>query len=107
LYQDDGKTLAYKRGSFLRMEFACDVTPSSLTLHIGERQGSFLPWWDEMRVEVYGWDSTTASLRQKGKSPVALTVQSAPHVLSVQIPGETEDSDLEFLRANPSSPSLH
>jgi alpha-glucosidase len=108
LYQDDGKTLAYKRGEFLRMEFSCEVTALSLTVHIGERQGTFPPWWKQMHVEVYGWDSGTASVRRKGKPPVALrTVQSTPHILSVEIPGETQGSDLQFRRTNQTSAFLH
>ena len=80
----------------------------SLTLHIGERQGTFPPWWKQMHVEVYGWDSETASVRRKGKPPVELrTVQSAPHILSVEIPGETQGSDLEFRRTNQTSALLH
>jgi alpha-glucosidase len=108
LYQDDGKTLAYTRGEFLRMEFSCQVTPLSLTLHIGERQGTFLPWWKQMHVEVYGWDSGTVSVRQNGKPPVALrTVQSTTHMLSVEIPGETQGSDLEFRRTNQTTAFHH
>src|SRR6202022_970922 len=56
LYMDDGRTFAYQHGDFLRIEFSCDVTPQGLVLHIGERQGAFHPWWQELRVEVYGWE---------------------------------------------------
>jgi alpha-glucosidase len=101
LYEDDGKSFAYKRGEFFRMEFSCEVTADSLTLHIGEQQGTFHPWWKQIQVELYGWDRAAASIRQKGHPAVALQAsQPAPHVLTVQIPGETRGADLEFHRTN-------
>ena len=55
LYQDDGKTFAYSRGDFLRIEFSCELTPQGVSLRLGEHQGSFQPWWHKVHFEIYGW----------------------------------------------------
>jgi alpha-glucosidase len=55
LYQDDGKTYAYRRGVYLRMKFACQVTEDALSLNIGPHEGTYPAWWTNLRVEIYGW----------------------------------------------------
>ncbi|HJY92239.1 MAG TPA: TIM-barrel domain-containing protein, partial [Candidatus Acidoferrum sp.] len=74
LYMDDGKTLAYTRGQFLRIEYSCAITPDGLTLRIGEHQGSFHPWWNRIRLEVYGWDSATGTVTANGSADPAASV---------------------------------
>jgi alpha-glucosidase len=58
LYLDDGHTYAYTHGDSLRMNFTCEVTPDALTLNITE-QGSYKPWWNNIRIEIYGWQPHT------------------------------------------------
>jgi alpha-glucosidase len=63
LYLDDGHSYAYTHGDSLRMSFTCEVTPDALTLNIAE-QGSYKPWWKDIRLEIYGWQphANTATL---------------------------------------------
>jgi alpha-glucosidase len=68
LYQDDGSSFAYKRGSFLRMRFSCQVTDNGLTVHIGRHEGSFAPWWTSIDVEVNGRESAPADVTVNGKA---------------------------------------
>ena len=97
LYMDDGKTLAYTRGEFLRVAFSCEVTSNGLVLRVGEREGTFHPWWNRIHVEVYGWDSTTARIRLKGKpSEPAASIDMTKHTLSVEISDEIQGSELEI-----------
>ena len=79
LYQDDGKSFAFRTGQYLRMNFTCELRPDgSLTVHIAAPEGSFNPWWHELRIETLGWNSTTheltsattkTKLQQSNKSP--------------------------------------
>jgi alpha-glucosidase len=55
LYQDDGKTYAYKQGDYLRMKFTCRQTPEGMRLDISAHQGSYPGWWKQIRVEIFGW----------------------------------------------------
>jgi alpha-glucosidase len=60
LYQDDGKSFAFRSGAFLRLHFSCEVTPDgSLTVHLSAREGSFAPWWKQVRLEAFGWTPRT------------------------------------------------
>ncbi|MGA8429685.1 MAG: TIM-barrel domain-containing protein [Candidatus Sulfotelmatobacter sp.] len=98
LYLDDGKTMEYKRGEFLRMHFTCTVAGNSVKVHIGAHEGSYQPWWHEVQVEVYGLDSsasyTVGSGTTASSSPAVM--DSAHHKLSVTIPDDGRGSDLEI-----------
>jgi alpha-glucosidase len=61
LYLDDGKTMAYRQGAFLRMAFTCSATEGALRIHLGAHEGSYPAWWKEIRVEVYGASATTGT----------------------------------------------
>jgi alpha-glucosidase len=98
LYLDDGKTTAYQHGEFLRMHFTCEVFADSIKVHIGQHEGSFQPWWSELRVEVYGQKSNATYKLLGGKSdPGTATLDAAHHVVSFTIPDDGRGSNLEFI----------
>lgn len=101
LYQDDGKTLSYTRGDFLRVEFSCALTAQGVSIHIGKHQGSFVPWWKQMHLEVFGWGWPAASMTADGK-PVASkpSIDATKHMLSFEIGDSVNGSDIEIRGAN-------
>jgi len=65
LYLDDGKSYAYEHGAFLRMKFSCEVSSDGLRIHVTPREGSYSPWWKEIRAEVYGFTPKEISMGGK------------------------------------------
>jgi alpha-glucosidase len=55
LYLDDGKTYAFQHGGFLRMKFTCRMSTNGMRLSIGSHEGSYPAWWQQVRVEIYGF----------------------------------------------------
>jgi alpha-glucosidase len=56
LYEDDGKSFDFRSGQYLRIHFACTVkADGTLQIHFGSRQGSYTPWWTQVRLETFGW----------------------------------------------------
>jgi len=100
LYMDDGKTLAYTRGQFLRIEYSCAITPDGLTLRIGEHQGSFHPWWNRIHLEVYGWDSATGTVTVNGSADPAASVDTHKHMLTVELDDQTHGTKLDIRKSN-------
>ena len=96
LYTDDGQSFAYRQGVFLRENFTCVVNPDGIRITISKREGSFMPWWKEIHIKVYGWSpqhntarltGTTTSLPlQQEDNSVAFTIPDAGegHVIDVQ-----------------------
>jgi alpha-glucosidase len=87
IYLDDGKTFDYRSGQFFRQHFTCEVAANHhLVVHIATPEGSFVPWWSQLRIEALGWTpaakemtSPTAKtpLRQEGNAWTATV--AAPH----------------------------
>jgi alpha-glucosidase len=101
IYLDDGKTFAYTRGEFLRMEFSCELSPTGVAVHIGEHQGSFHPWWSQIQLEIYGWDAPAAGASLKGNSNApSATVDTSRQLVTLHIPDDVHGADLEIRRAN-------
>ena len=69
LYDDDGKSFAYRSGSFLRMRFGCRVEGNKLTLTFSPHEGTYAAWWRDLRIEVYGWNAVSGTVTQNGGRP--------------------------------------
>ena len=95
LYQDDGRTYAYEKGSYLRMEFTCAVTPDGLTVHADPQQGTYPAWWKEIRVEVYGW-TPSANIAQLNGAALASTAEPISNGVSITIPASSKGFDLQL-----------
>ena len=101
LYMDDGKTLAYTRGVFLRVEFSCEVSPKGLSLHLGQHQGSFQPWWKQIHLEVYGWEAAVANVSLDGKpGGPAASIDATKHILTLDVSDQTQGAQLEIRNSN-------
>jgi alpha-glucosidase len=62
LYQDDGNTLAYQRGDFMRMQFSCEASAASLSLKFSTPGARYKPWWSEIKFVFYGLPAKPRSL---------------------------------------------
>jgi len=96
LYQDDGTTMAYQHGEFLRMEFSCEQTTSSIKLHIGPHEGTYPPWWKQLQVEVYGWNFSSTHVLAKSAVASPATRDPVHHMVSIVIPDDGRGTDLEL-----------
>ena len=54
IYDDDGESLAYTRGDFLRQEVSCREDGDGLHVRLAPRQGSHAPWWQGIDLVVFG-----------------------------------------------------
>jgi alpha-glucosidase len=100
VYLDDGKTLAYQHGDSLRVEFSCAVNSDGIAVHLGEHQGKFRAWWNQIHLEIYGWDSAGAQFRTKGaETHPRNSVDSSRHVLTVDVADDQQGQDFEIRRS--------
>jgi alpha-glucosidase len=96
LYIDDGQSFAYQHGEFLRMEFSCSEKPNAIDVHIGSHQGSYVPWWKNLQVEIYG--RTAASQRASiagSDKRVESSFDSLRHVATLLVPDNGAGEDLQ------------
>lgn len=83
LYADDGLSLGYRRGRYLRQELRCNVTADGLTLSFAQREGDYAPWWRRIEVMVHGWRGD-ARVEIDGKS-VDATPEAAKQLLRLEV----------------------
>lgn len=95
LYLDDGKTMAYKRGDFVRVQFTCEQALGSFKLHIGRHEGSFRPWWKQLRVEIYGWNAGAPRVTMNGTVVSNATVDTKRQTVTLEIPDEGRGADID------------
>ena len=54
LYADDGNSFAYQRGVFFRAQISCSASSDALQIDIAGAEGTYVPWWRQLRVTVLG-----------------------------------------------------
>jgi alpha-glucosidase len=95
LYTDDGVSRAYLQGKFLRMNFTCKLDSDGMQLQISKHEGSFAPWWKEIRVEVYGWKPAQGTILEDGRATALIIAREQNYVgFTVQDSGNGVTLDL-------------
>jgi alpha-glucosidase len=95
LYLDDGKTYGFEHGDSLRMHFSCKLTPGGLKLSIGAHQGTYAPWWKQIRAEVFGWTpKQNRVLVNNHAAPV--TMEKLPEGFFINVTDDGKGMELEL-----------
>ncbi|MGO4550329.1 TIM-barrel domain-containing protein [Lysobacter sp. 2RAF19] len=66
LYDDDGASLAYRRGTYLRIEMHCHVEGEALIVEAWPSNKAFRPWWSAIDVIAHRPDGTLRTQRVAG-----------------------------------------
>jgi alpha-glucosidase len=87
LYQDDGTSLDYQKGKYLRVNFSCEMTSEGLKIHLGATEGNYHPWWTRYEIQVVGWNSSIAHVLLNAKPDTSVdTKVGTDHVLTLNLP---------------------
>jgi alpha-glucosidase len=54
LYEDAGNGFGYREGEYARRRISCESSEERITIHLGEREGSFVPRREEVRLQLRG-----------------------------------------------------
>ena len=96
LYADDGHSMAYARGDFLRQGLHCEALEDRITIAFDERAGSHQPWWRQLRVTVHDWQG--AATARLGDRAVPAVVDGTRHTASVLLDDQPHAAQLQLLR---------
>jgi alpha-glucosidase len=67
LYEDAGDGFGYENGEYARRTVSCEEAGGSVTIRIGEREGSFVPQRQELRLQLRGFGSVPESVAANGE----------------------------------------
>ncbi len=90
LYQDDGNTLAYTRGEFLRIEFSCESHPESLQFNFSTVHAGYKPWWSSMKLEFLEFTQPPRGVSLDGKAISNFEFDSARRAVTTEIPAASD-----------------
>jgi alpha-glucosidase len=96
IYLDDGKTFAYTKGSFLRINFTCNTDSDGAHIHISTHEGSYKPWWTEIRAEMYGWGSDKTDIQLNGAAINKGSMESLTNGISVTFADDGKGQNLQL-----------
>ena len=96
LYADDGHSMAYTRGGYLRQAVTCTVTPTGLEIAFARREGRFTPWWKQIAVTVHGWNG--AARVKAGGRTVTAGAGTAPQSVTFTIPDQGSGGTITLMR---------
>ena len=66
-YEDAGDGFGYENGEYARRAVSCEEDSGRVTVRIGEREGSFVPQREELRLELRGFGSAPESVTVNGE----------------------------------------
>jgi len=90
LYQDDGNTMAYARGAFLRMDFTCQTQADSLAFKFSTTHANYKPWWNSMRVVFLGYENAPRELSLNGQKTNDFHFDPERGSVSFDLPAKSE-----------------
>jgi alpha-glucosidase len=97
LYEDAGDGFGYEDGEYSRRTLSCEESAGSVTVRVGEREGSFAPQRQQLRLELRGFGSAPESVAANGER-VESSYDEEAGILAVPL-GETGDAiTVEILR---------
>ena len=91
LYFDDGETLNYAHGDYLRQNFTCNSQANGLMLKLESPTGNFRPWWKSIAVKVIGVPHVPGSVLVDGKPVSASHFEESSKSLTLEISPSTSE----------------
>jgi alpha-glucosidase len=100
IYLDDGHSIAYRSGAFLRQSVLCSTAHGQLEIRFEAREGSFTPWWTRMIVRVHDWTDSAAALKAATLNGRSLPVRrdEPAHSVEVMIDDQARPATLTLTR---------
>ncbi len=96
LYLDDGESFGYQRGEFLRVNYSCEVGPTSLRVKSASENHKYMPWWTELRVTAYGAEKTPQEVLLNGQPLRKWTFDDKTHAVTMSFPDATAGWELSI-----------
>jgi len=86
LYSDDGASLAYRRGDFLRQRLRCEETTEGWRVRLEQREGNWKPWWSGLALYLHGWNAGTVPQARAAGAALPVSLDSAQGAAVVLAP---------------------
>ena len=96
LYLDDGLSLAYQKGDYLRINYTCEQASGAVKLKISPPQGRFSPWWNNVEVQVFGIGQSPTQVTAGGTAVSGWKYDPETHSVVATIPNPAGGTDIQI-----------
>ena len=86
LYQDDGHSLDYEKGSFLRVNYSCQVGTDAIKILSAIEKDGYKPWWSVAEISIFGIAHAPKSVRVGDATIHEWHFDSAQHAVVFVLP---------------------
>jgi alpha-glucosidase len=96
LYLDDGTSMAFQKGFYLRQAVRCSMGPDGLRIAFARREGRYKPWWHQITIVVHGQGSVGKV--SFGGAKIAARYDVAAKTVSFNVPDIADVAQIEIAR---------
>lgn len=86
LYQDDGHSLNYQKGEFLRVNYSCQVGAGAIKIVSNIDKDGYKNWWNAAEITVYGMEKAPKSVRVGDVTVQEWRFDSQQHAVVFSVP---------------------
>lgn len=97
LYQDDGHSLNYEHGEFLRVSYTCQVGGAAIKVISAIEKDGYKPWWNAAELVVYGFDKAPKTVRVGDADIHEWRYDSKQHAVVFGVPDAKNNWTAELL----------
>jgi hypothetical protein len=83
---DDGVTLDYQKGAFLRLAASCQENADGVSVKTEPAQGSYTPWFNSVAFVIHGLRSAPKQVAVDGKPVRDFRYDGAKKIVTVVVP---------------------
>lgn len=85
VYFDDGASFKYRQGEYARLKVECEEADGKIKINVHALKGTFVPWWNNIKLVVYGIDSASKRVTIDGREISNPTYESKAKALSIEM----------------------
>jgi len=97
LYQDDGHSLNYETGEFLRVNYSCQVGANAIKIVSAVEKDGYKPWWNAAEITVFGMDKAPKEVRVGDVTVHEWRYDTAQHAVAFTVPEAKNNWTVEIV----------
>ena len=94
--QDDGHSYEFEHGAYLRMHTECTGSGAGMRIHVGSHEGSYRPWWHQVKLEVYGWAGEAAPTAMVGGKALPVSKDASAAAWDILLDDRGKGAEVEL-----------
>jgi alpha-glucosidase len=98
LYEDDGHSLDYRNGSFLRVQYSCEQDERRIEVVSKILTNNFTPWWRRLSVQVFGLRAKPQEIRVDGRPETVWKFDDLTKSAIIEIPEARREWKIDITR---------